>query len=121
MNTTYSAVRITHLPDQHRGLLPGREEPDQEPREGAEGPAGAALRGRLAEQQKEIAKDRKSQVGSGDRSEKIRTYNYPQARLTDHRIGLTLHRLQDVLDGDLDEVVNALVAHHQAEKLHQPV
>jgi peptide chain release factor 1 len=59
-------------------------------------------------------------VGSGDRSEKIRTYNFPQARVTDHRIGLSLHRLQDVLDGDLDEIVQALVAHHQAEKLKQP-
>ncbi len=121
VNTTYSAVRITHLPtntvvscQDEKSQIKNREK------------ALKVLRARLyevalAEQQKEIAKDRKSQVGSGDRSEKIRTYNYPQARLTDHRIGLTLHRLQDVLDGDLDEVVNALVAHHQAEKLHQPV
>ena len=121
VNTTYSAVRITHLPtstvvscQDEKSQIKNREK------------AMKVLRARLyevalAEQQKEIAKDRKSQVGSGDRSEKIRTYNYPQARLTDHRIGLTLHRLQDVLDGDLDEVVNALVAHHQAEKLHQPV
>jgi peptide chain release factor 1 len=121
VNTTYSAVRITHLPtntvvscQDEKSQIKNREK------------ALKVLRARLyevalAEQQKEIAKDRKSQVGSGDRSEKIRTYNYPQARLTDHRIGLTLHRLQDVLDGDLDEVVNALVAHHQTEKLHQPV
>jgi peptide chain release factor 1 len=73
----------------------------------------------LEEQQKAIASDRRSQVGSGDRSEKIRTYNFPQARVTDHRIGLSLHRLQDVLDGDLGEVVQALAAHHQAEKLKQ--
>jgi peptide chain release factor 1 len=71
----------------------------------------------LAEQQKAIASDRKSQVGSGDRSEKIRTYNFQQARVSDHRIGLTLHRLQEVLDGDLDEIVAGLVANHQAEKL----
>jgi peptide chain release factor 1 len=121
VNTTYSAVRITHLPtntvvscQDEKSQIKNREK------------AMKVLRARLyevalAEQQKEIASARKSQVGSGDRSEKIRTYNYPQARLTDHRIGLTLHRLQDVLDGDLDEVVNALVAHHQAEKLHQPV
>jgi len=121
VNTTYSAVRITHLPtntvvscQDEKSQIKNREK------------AMKVLRARLyevalAEQQKEIARDRKSQVGSGDRSEKIRTYNYPQARLTDHRIGLTLHRLQDVLDGDLDEVVNALVAHHQAEKLQQPV
>ena len=119
VNTTYSAVRITHLPtntvvscQDEKSQIKNREK------------AMKVLRSRLyevalAEQQKEIAKDRKSQVGSGDRSEKIRTYNYPQARLTDHRIGLTLHRLQDVLDGDLDEVVNALIAHNQAEKLKQ--
>ena len=71
----------------------------------------------LDEQQKKIASDRKGQVGSGDRSEKIRTYNFQQARVSDHRIGLTLHRLQDVLDGDLDEIVAGLIAHHQAEKL----
>jgi peptide chain release factor 1 len=121
VNTTYSAVRITHLPtntvvscQDEKSQIKNREK------------AMKVLRARLyevalAEQQKEIAKDRKSQVGSGDRSEKIRTYNYPQARLTDHRIGLTLHRLQDVLDGDLEEVVNALIANHQAEKLQQPV
>jgi peptide chain release factor 1 len=121
VNTTYSAVRITHLPtntvvscQDEKSQIKNREK------------AMKVLRARLyevalAEQQKEIARDRKSQVGSGDRSEKIRTYNYPQARLTDHRIGLTLHRLQDVLDGDLEEVINALVAHHQAEKLQQPV
>jgi peptide chain release factor 1 len=121
VNTTYSAVRITHLPtntvvscQDEKSQIKNREK------------AMKVLRSRLyevalAEQQREIAKDRKSQVGSGDRSEKIRTYNYPQARLTDHRIGLTLHRLQDVLDGDLEEVVNALVAHHQAEKLQQAV
>ena len=71
----------------------------------------------LAEQQKAIASDRKSQVGSGDRSEKIRTYNFQQARVTDHRIGLTLHRLQEILDGDLDEIVSGLIAHSQAAKL----
>ena len=120
MNTTYSAVRITHLPtntvvscQDEKSQIKNREK------------AMKVLRSRLyevalAEQQKEIASARKSQVGSGDRSEKIRTYNYPQARLTDHRIGLTLHRLQDVLDGDLEEVVNSLIAHNQAEKLHQP-
>jgi peptide chain release factor 1 len=71
----------------------------------------------LAEQQKAIASDRKSQVGSGDRSEKIRTYNFPQSRVTDHRIGLTIHQLHDVLDGDLGEMVQALGAFYQAEKL----
>jgi peptide chain release factor 1 len=120
VNTTYSAVRITHLPtntvvscQDEKSQIKNREK------------ALKVLRARLyevalAEQQKAIASDRKSQVGTGDRSEKIRTYNFQQARVTDHRIGLTLHRLQDVLDGDLEEVLNALVAHNQAEKLKEP-
>ena len=117
VNTTYSAVRITHLPtstvvscQDEKSQIKNREK------------AMKVLRSRLYEmalaaQQKTIASDRKSQIGSGDRSEKIRTYNFQQARVTDHRIGLTLHRLQSVLDGDLDEIVGALIAHHQAEKL----
>jgi len=117
VNTTYSAVRLTHLPtntvvscQDEKSQIKNREK------------AMKVLRSRLyemalAEQQKAIASDRKSQVGSGDRSEKIRTYNFQQARVSDHRIGLTLHRLQEVLDGDLDEIVAGLIAHHQAEKL----
>jgi peptide chain release factor 1 len=120
VNTTYSAVRITHLPtntvvscQDEKSQIKNREK------------AMKVLRARLyevalGEQQKAIASDRKSQVGSGDRSEKIRTYNFQQARVTDHRIGLTLHRLQEVLDGDLGEVVTSLIAHHQAEKLKEP-
>jgi peptide chain release factor 1 len=69
------------------------------------------------EQQAKEAAERKGLVGSGDRSDRIRTYNFPQGRVTDHRIGLTLHRIQEVLDGDLGEIVNSLVAHSQAEKL----
>jgi peptide chain release factor 1 len=117
VNTTYSAVRITHFPtntvvscQDEKSQIKNREK------------AMKVLRARLyevalEEQQKAIASDRKSQVGSGDRSEKIRTYNFQQARFTDHRIGLTIHRLQEILDGDLDEVVSSLMAHHQAAKL----
>jgi peptide chain release factor 1 len=117
VNTTYSAVRITHLPtntvvscQDEKSQIKNREK------------AMKVLRARLYEvalekQQSQIASERKSQVGTGDRSEKIRTYNFPQARVTDHRIGLTMHRLQEVLDGDLGEIVNSLVAHSQAEKL----
>jgi peptide chain release factor 1 len=117
VNTTYSAVRITHLPtntvvscQDEKSQIKNREK------------AMKVLRSRLyevalEEQQKAIASDRKNQVGSGDRSEKIRTYNFQQARVSDHRIGLTLHRLQEVLDGDLDEIVAGLIANHQAEKL----
>jgi peptide chain release factor 1 len=117
VNTTYSAVRITHLPtntvvscQDEKSQIKNREK------------AMKVLRARLYEvalekQQSQIASERKSQVGTGDRSEKIRTYNFPQGRVTDHRIGLTLHRIQEVLDGDLGEIVNSLVAHSQAEKL----
>jgi peptide chain release factor 1 len=117
VNTTYSAVRITHLPSNtvvscqdEKSQIKNREK------------AMKVLRARLYEvaldeQQREIASERKSQVKSGDRSEKIRTYNFQQARVTDHRIGLTLHRLQEVLDGGLDELVGGLIAHNQAEKL----
>jgi len=119
VNTTYSAVRITHLPtntvvscQDEKSQIKNREK------------AMKVLRARLYEvalneQQKAIASDRKSQVGSGDRSEKIRTYNFQQARVSDHRIGLTLHRLQDILDGDLEEIIQSLTAHYQAEKLKQ--
>ena len=80
------------------------------------------LRSRLYEllqsqQHEEIAQERKSQVGTGDRSERIRTYNFPQGRVTDHRIGLTLHRLESILNGDLNELIDALVTTHQSEML----
>jgi peptide chain release factor 1 len=119
VNTTYSAVRITHLPT---GTVVSCQDEKSQIKNREKGMK--VLRARLyevalAEQQSQIASDRKSQVGSGDRSEKIRTYNFQQARVTDHRIGLTLHRLQEILDGDLGEIVNSLIAHSQAEKLKE--
>jgi peptide chain release factor 1 len=75
------------------------------------------LENERAKQQSSIADERKSQVGTGDRSERIRTYNYPQGRVSDHRIGLTLYKLEQILNGDLDEVIDALITHDTAEKL----
>jgi peptide chain release factor 1 len=121
VNTTYSAVRITHLPS---GLVVSCQDEKSQIKNRAK--ALRVLRSRLydlalQEQQKSIAENRRNQVGSGDRSEKIRTYNYPQNRLTDHRIGLTLHSLTDVTDGNLGAVVDALSTHFQAEKLKNEV
>ena len=117
VNTTYSAVRITHIPtntvvscQDEKSQIKNREK------------AMRVLRSRLYEvemqkQQDALAKERKAMVGSGDRSEKIRTYNFPQNRVTDHRIGLTIHQLTEVMDGKLQPIVDALVTHFQAEKL----
>jgi peptide chain release factor 1 len=117
VNTTYSAVRITHIPtntvvscQDEKSQIKNREK------------GMRVLRSRLYEvemdkQNAELAKTRKEQVGTGDRSEKIRTYNFPQNRLTDHRIGLTLHQLDLVMEGRLQPIVDALIAHYQAEQL----
>jgi peptide chain release factor 1 len=117
VNTTYSAIRITHLPTQtvvscqdEKSQIKNREK------------AMRVLRARLYEVEaerihQEQAKDRKQQVGTGDRSEKIRTYNFPQNRLTDHRIGLTNHQLNMVMEGMLQPTIDALIAHYTAEKL----
>lgn len=119
VNTTQSAVRITHMPtgivvscQDEKSQLKNREK------------AMRVLRSRIfekfqAEQQAELAAERKSQVGTGDRSERIRTYNYPQSRVTDHRIGLTTHRLTEILAGDLDEVVENLITADQVARLAQ--
>ncbi len=117
VNTTYSAIRITHLPtntvvscQDEKSQIKNREK------------AMRVLRSRLYEvemerQHAELAKERKQQVGTGDRSEKIRTYNFPQNRLTDHRIGLTIHQLSEAMEGKLQPVVDALIAHDQAERM----
>ena len=117
VNTTYSAVRITHLPT---GLVVSQQDEKSQIKNKAK--AMKVLRSRhyelaLQSQQDEIARDRKSQVGTGERSEKIRTYNFPQNRITDHRIGFTTHRLTEILDGDIDDVIDTLVTHYQSEKL----
>ncbi|MEW5773572.1 MAG: peptide chain release factor 1 [Thermodesulfobacteriota bacterium] len=119
VNTTDSAIRVTHLPT---GLVVTCQDEKSQHKNKAK--ALKVLRARLlqAEQDKQHAEQaaaRKAQVGSGDRSERIRTYNFPQSRVTDHRIGLTLYRLEEVMQGDLDEVIDALVAHYQAEALKQ--
>ena len=119
VNTTYSAVRITHLPtntvvscQDEKSQIKNREK------------ALRVLRSRLYEvemqkQQDALAKERRSMVGSGDRSEKIRTYNFPQNRVTDHRVGLTVHQLTEVMDGKLQPFIDALITHFQSEKLRQ--
>ncbi len=116
VNTTDSAVRITHLPT---GLVVTSSEKSQHRNREI---AMQVLKARLydLERQKvddERAADRKAQVGSGDRSERIRTYNFPQGRVTDHRIGLTLYKLDQVMQGDLDEIIDALTSHAQAQQL----
>lgn len=116
---TDSAVRITHLPT---GLVVECQDERSQTQNKARAMAILASRlyaARVAEQQAKEASERKSLVGSGDRSERIRTYNFPQGRLTDHRINLTLYRLDAILDGDLDEVITALVTQHQADQLAQ--
>jgi peptide chain release factor 1 len=117
VNTTDSAVRITHLPT---GLVVTCQDEKSQHKNKAK--AMKVLRSRLLdqmvrEQDEQRSQDRRSQVGSGDRSERIRTYNFPQGRVTDHRIGLTLYRLEAILQGDVDEVIDSLVTHYQSQAL----
>jgi peptide chain release factor 1 len=119
VNTTYSAVRITHLPtntvvsmQDEKSQIKNREK------------AMRILRSRLLEierqkRQDAISAERRSQVGSGDRSEKIRTYNFKENRVTDHRIGLTIHQLDQIMEGGIEELIDAVVTHFQAEKLKE--
>ena len=117
VNTTDSAVRITHIPT---GLVVSCQ--DEKSQHKNKDKAMKILRSRLydlvqQEQHDKIASERKSQVGTGDRSERIRTYNFPQGRVTDHRIGLTLHKLDAILNGDMEELISALITTHQSELL----
>ncbi|HAY23192.1 MAG TPA: peptide chain release factor 1, partial [Desulfobacterales bacterium] len=119
VNTTDSAVRITHLPT---GMVVTCQDEKSQHKNKAK--AMKVLQARLydmmaQEQQQKMAQDRKSQVGSGDRSERIRTYNFPQGRVTDHRLGLTLYRLEAFLEGGLDELLDALVSYYRTEALKQ--
>ncbi|NLM51698.1 MAG: peptide chain release factor 1 [Firmicutes bacterium] len=119
VNTTQSAVRITHLPT---GIVVSCQ--DEKSQLKNKEKAMRVLRARLyekaqQEQQEQLAQERKSQVGSGDRSERIRTYNFPQGRVTDHRIGMTIYKLEQFLDGEIDEIVDALITNAQAEQLKQ--
>ena len=117
VNTTDSAVRLTHIPT---GLVVTCQ--DEKSQIKNKDKAFKVLKARLydlmlQEQNDKISEERRSQVGSGDRSERIRTYNFPQGRVTDHRINLTIYKLENFLDGDLDEIIDALITHDQAEKM----
>ena len=117
VNTTYSAVRLTHIPT---GLVVSQQDEKSQIKNRAK--AMKVLRTRLYEaelqkQQDAIAKERRGQVGSGDRSEKIRTYNFKENRITDHRINFTIHQLTSVLEGDMTELIEQMRSHEQAERL----
>jgi peptide chain release factor 2 len=117
INKTDSAVRITHIPT---GIVVECQDDRSQHRNKAQAMSVLAARindAKQREQQQKIASERKSLIGSGDRSERIRTYNFPQGRITDHRINLTLYKIDSIMDGDLDELVGALTAEHQAELL----
>ena len=119
VNRNYTAIRVTHQPS---GLVVTCQDEKSQHRNKEK--VLRILRSRLMdiaqrEQQAKIAKDRKSQVGTGERSEKIRTYNFPQSRVTDHRMNLSLHKLESVLDGSMDDIINALTLHFQSKAMEK--
>ena len=121
VNRNYTAIRVTHKPS---GLVVTCQDEKSQHRNKEK--VLRILRSRLMDiaqrkQQDKIAKDRKSQVGTGERSEKIRTYNFPQSRITDHRLNLTFHKLEDVLDGSLDEFINSLILHFQTQMMEKRI
>ena len=119
INKTDSAVRITHEPT---GIVVECQDDRSQHRNKAQAMSILAAKikdNQIQEQQSQIASERKSLIGSGDRSERIRTYNFPQGRITDHRINLTLYKIDFIMDGDLDEMINALSLEHQASLLAQ--
>ncbi|BAF69221.1 peptide chain release factor 1 [Nitratiruptor sp. SB155-2] len=119
VNTTDSAVRITHIPTGIVVAMQDEKSQHKNKEKALKILKARIFEKRMREQQEALAKDRKEQVGSGDRSERIRTYNFPQNRVTDHRIGLTLYKLEEVMQGDLDQIIEPLIAHYQAQKIQE--
>ena len=119
INKTSSAIRITHLPTNTVVECQDERSQHKNKEKALKVLKSRLLDAKVMEQQDAIAADRKSQVGTGDRSERIRTYNYPQSRVTDHRIGLTLYKLEDILNGALEQVIDPLIAADRAEKLKE--
>ncbi|BCD59378.1 MULTISPECIES: peptide chain release factor 1 [unclassified Nitratiruptor] len=119
VNTTDSAVRITHIPTGIVVAMQDEKSQHKNKEKALKILKARIFEKRMREQQEALAKDRKEQVGSGDRSERIRTYNFPQNRVTDHRIGLTLYKLEEIMQGELDQIIEPLITHYQAQKIQE--